>query len=336
MGALLWLLVIPVGIAVAVVLRAVLPPSFAPGVEAVPLVVGVLIGVGFADTEWLTRSRIVHVQALHPDGLVLPARSNLRSDEFFEHVVRVPLSQMGWAYAVAADDSGLSVYRGTTQPERVLLVPWPHVLNVSVAVVSAAPDLGPFDYVDPALTVTVATSAHPVEFAFPVLKTPGPYQRGRVLEATRDEIWRRRQAALGLDVSAPARSFASPGRRILLPGVSSVAFWRAIRMLGWLGPVGLVAFLVVRFAPVPEGLRDLWMLPLGLLLLSSLGSLVLAILASRRGNAEASAGYTLSRTGDSRLDQVDPVSGYVIRQAGEMQLSRDAERAEIARVRALA
>jgi hypothetical protein len=55
----------------------------------------------------------------------------------------------------------------------------------------------------------------------------------------------------------------------------------------------------------------------------------------RRQVAEHDAGYTLSRTLRPDLDQVDPVTGYVIRPAGGMRLTRGQERAAAARVRML-
>jgi hypothetical protein len=51
--------------------------------------------------------------------------------------------------------------------------------------------------------------------------------------------------------------------------------------------------------------------------------------------AEHGAGYTVSRTHRADLDQVDPVTGYVIRPAGAARLSRSQERAAMARVRML-
>ncbi|MBF4632827.1 hypothetical protein ITJ38_00235 [Agreia pratensis] len=55
----------------------------------------------------------------------------------------------------------------------------------------------------------------------------------------------------------------------------------------------------------------------------------------RRQEAEHAAGYTLSRTLRPDLDQVDPVTGYVIRPAGQQTLTRTQERAAAARVRML-
>lgn len=55
----------------------------------------------------------------------------------------------------------------------------------------------------------------------------------------------------------------------------------------------------------------------------------------RRLSAEHAAGYTLSRTLRPDLDQVDPVTGYVIRPAGGAQLTHAEERAAAARVRML-
>ena len=55
----------------------------------------------------------------------------------------------------------------------------------------------------------------------------------------------------------------------------------------------------------------------------------------RRQEAEHAAGYTVSRTLRPDLDQVDPVTGYVIRPAGQPTLTRTQERAAAARVRML-
>ncbi|SMQ73742.1 hypothetical protein [Agreia sp. VKM Ac-1783] len=55
----------------------------------------------------------------------------------------------------------------------------------------------------------------------------------------------------------------------------------------------------------------------------------------RRRAAEHEAGYTVSRTLRPDLDQVDPVTGYVIRPAGQPALTRAQERAAAARVRML-
>ena len=55
----------------------------------------------------------------------------------------------------------------------------------------------------------------------------------------------------------------------------------------------------------------------------------------RRRAAEHDAGYTVSRTLRPDLDQVDPVSGYVIRPGGGASLSASRERAAMARVRML-
>jgi hypothetical protein len=56
---------------------------------------------------------------------------------------------------------------------------------------------------------------------------------------------------------------------------------------------------------------------------------------TRRSAAEHAAGYTVSRTLRPDLDQVDPVSGYVIRPAGRPRLTGVEERAAMARVRML-
>ncbi|WP_374947786.1 hypothetical protein [Agreia sp.] len=56
---------------------------------------------------------------------------------------------------------------------------------------------------------------------------------------------------------------------------------------------------------------------------------------ARRRAAEHAAGYTVSRTLRPDLDQVDPVTGYVIRPAGRARLARAQERAAAARVRIL-
>lgn len=55
----------------------------------------------------------------------------------------------------------------------------------------------------------------------------------------------------------------------------------------------------------------------------------------RRQEAEHAAGYTVSRTLRPDLDQVDPVTGYVIRPSGQPALTRAQERAAAARVRML-
>jgi len=56
---------------------------------------------------------------------------------------------------------------------------------------------------------------------------------------------------------------------------------------------------------------------------------------SRRRAAEHAAGYTVSRTLRPDLDQVDPVTGYVIRSARGARLTRSRERAAMARMRML-
>jgi hypothetical protein len=56
---------------------------------------------------------------------------------------------------------------------------------------------------------------------------------------------------------------------------------------------------------------------------------------ARRRAAEHNAGYTVTRTLRPDLDQVDPVTGYVIRAAGRPSLTPTDERAAMARVRML-
>lgn len=55
----------------------------------------------------------------------------------------------------------------------------------------------------------------------------------------------------------------------------------------------------------------------------------------RRRAAEHDAGYTVSRTLRPDLDQVDPVTGYVIRPGGGAELTKSQERTVMARVRML-
>jgi hypothetical protein len=56
---------------------------------------------------------------------------------------------------------------------------------------------------------------------------------------------------------------------------------------------------------------------------------------ARRRAAEHNAGYTVTRTLRPDLDQVDPVTGYVIRPAGGSRLTATEERAAMGRVRML-
>lgn len=108
----------------------------------------------------------------------------------------------------------------------------------------------------------------------------------------------------------------------------------SVLVLGFLGAAGLVVILALLGLLL---LRDqelpwLWVVPLfvgGIML----GLWVSGILFERAVKRETAAGYTTLRLGGRNLDEVDPVSGAVLRRAGEPRIPRAVRKRRLARAR---
>ena len=129
-----------------------------------------------------------------------------------------------------------------------------------------------------------------------------------------------------------------PRRRMLRAGLSSTTQLRA-------GGAFWVAAATFLLAMLPFGIltwTHVWIVPSGVflpLLYLALSSMVvgksLRLFVPLKVSKELTTGYTLSREGDINVDQLDPKTGYVIRQAGNDTLTVEQEQSALAIVRAL-
>lgn len=262
------------------------------------------------------------------------ARGDVARDEM---LAGVDPALIGRSFVVALDDGGVHVFRGKEDAQLVTSVAWVDVLGVSETVVTIQRK----SYAG--LSLRVRTRVEPVDLAFAVSGRGLNPARGRTVEELRDRILSFRSAAVGgrpgSAPSAPTTSYVTPARRAMIPGVASTTWSRVLRVTSSLTSVPLIALIGVQIVRLTEGDALVAGLPLvpvvAVFIAIVLVNFGVILLAARRQRAESVAGYTLLRTGDMNLDQVDPATGYLIRPAGSEQLTRDGERSALARIRAL-
>lgn len=335
--SLVWLLLIPLGagIGYAVTLAPRLHGSFFPIVVGAGL--GAVIGVMATILKWQAAKQLAIVGAMRPGAVLVHALRATESDPAIHVLGGVDPTVIGRSFVVALDDEGVHVVRGGGDAQLVVSVPWADVLGVSETVVTIQRK----SYAG--LSLRIRTPGEPVELAFGVSGRGLNPARGRTVEELRDRIESLRSGAVGSRVgsvpTAPPTSYVTPPRRAMLPGVPSTTWSRVLRVTSSLTAVPAIAVIGLQTVRLTAGDAAVAGLPLVALLVVVLAVIVVnfgvILLAGRRQRAENAAGYTLSRTGDTSLDQVDPATGYVLRPAGAEQLTRDGERSALARVRAL-
>jgi hypothetical protein len=130
-----------------------------------------------------------------------------------------------------------------------------------------------------------------------------------------------------------------PLRRALRPGMTSASQRRT-------GLISMACGVVSLLAMLPFGIltwTGIWAAPAAVFIpffvlgaaLWLAGSTLLRYIPLKV-SAELADGYTLSRLGDTSVDQLDPKTGFIIRPAGSSMLTPEAEKTELARVRDLA
>ncbi|ARJ03902.1 hypothetical protein GCM10010988_25730 [Cnuibacter physcomitrellae] len=335
---LVWLLLIPLGagIGFAVALFPRLHGSLVPIIIGAAL--GTVFGVVAVIMKWQAAKRLAIVGALRPGAMLVHALRVAESDEAVRVLGGVDPAVIGGSFVLALDGEGVHVFRGKEDAQLVVSVAWPDVLGVSETFVTIQRK----SY--SGLSLRIRTPHEPVELGFGISGRGLNPARGRSIEELRDRILSSRAAAAGTAASsgrsAPSQSYVTPPRRAMLPGMPSTAWARVLRVTSSLTVVPVIAVIGLQTVRLTAGDSVLVGLPLisvvVVVIAVILVNFVVLLAYGRRQKAETAAGYTLSRTGDIGLDQLDPTTGYVIRPAGAEQLTRDGERSALARVRALA
>jgi hypothetical protein len=133
----------------------------------------------------------------------------------------------------------------------------------------------------------------------------------------------------------PTKKPDRPRRHILIDGPTSLQVQRTNVRLLLLGVIASVA------TPIVLGIIDTDLLSNGLAWLGAPGAAIVAANLfgpekyTERVRKEHAAGYTFKRLDSLEVDQIDPVSRYVIRARHEMRLTESEESEAIARVRAI-
>ena len=329
--ALLWLLFIPVGAGFG---GAAGSQGGASGVNQ-GAVIGGLIGAALAVfvivLSWRRIGRRARVLALHPDAVVVHADKTDATNSALEAVLGSRQTS-GDGLTVAFSANGVHIYQGH-ELRPLLAFGWESIVAIredAVRVMTKS---------RPALVVDIMTERG-------IVPTPlVPPDRGAFFSATREvatlasEIAEVRASSavpvLPNPASSPATRFATPPRRTLLPGVSSTRWQTVARIPPIIGVIGAAVVLGSRILS-PEGVSRAGMIPAMIFIIAmTVVSLLFFVLANSAQKRERTAGYTLHRIWDVEVDQVDPKTGYIIRRAGEPQLTKAREVAELQRVRAL-
>jgi hypothetical protein len=342
--SLLWLLLIPVGAVIGGTLspgglaRAAGSAASSSGIVAGG-VVGAIAAVVLLAMSWRNATRRRKALALHP-GAVLVEGADVEETGRALASIRNGIAPRGHAYTVAFAPDRVHVYHDHDLTP-VTTIAWADVVSIREDVVTAS------SKPRPALVVDVRTAEGVVALPLVIAVSNGfQSAEGLVAKAASgvDAVRRASGSAVGATASTagspPPPSIASTGyatplRRELLPGVASARLKTWARVPPYIGGAIVLAMFAMRLFSRPGTTSGWTMVAFAAIASMSLLALLLFVLASRAEKKEREAGYTLNRLGEISVDQLDPTTGYVIRRAGQPQLTKEQERAELQRVSAL-
>ncbi|MGD8169118.1 hypothetical protein ACEXOS_018020 [Herbiconiux sp. P16] len=333
--SLVWLLAVPGGALVGVLLS--LLPKF-HGLGAGPSVaigagVGLLVAVLVPAMKWRLDVRYDRVIARHPGAVVIDAGKSKESMAALRSVTELPPATPDSALSIAVAHDGVHVYSGSAASGPLASIEWSHIVGFGEGFAATG------SQTRPAVLLEVGTAGGVVSVPLVVVTEWYLFANARRVSRLREELegLRGTGAATGTATSAATTGYTTPTRRELLGGPTSRTWAVVSRALGILGTVVVVGTVVLTVALSGGSMRSISIIPLAAVfmvsLLLSVGALFLSVRAERR---ESAAGYTLARLGDVSVDQVDPKTGFVLRRAGERQLTKQQETAERQRTRALA
>ena len=295
----------------------------------------------------------------HPDAVVFSAFKSDDTKAALADLATIgvlPVAPPAESTAVVFDGVGMHVYRGSPEIEPVLEVSWSGIAAIGEGTASVG------SRARSALLVEIHTDAGRVVVPFPVITASYLFASARGIARLRAEVEEREATAAwqasvtGADQSAAgpsasssgtsvgampggspsAHSYVTPPRLELVPGLSSTFYSRVRNVVTVVGLVTAAALFAVIAFTSSDTSRGSFLSVTLVILACTLVSLGLLYLGARASRREAEAGYTLERMGETRLAQVDPRTGFVIRPVGSRQLTKPQEAEALARVRALA
>jgi hypothetical protein len=342
--SLLWLLLIPVGAVIGGTLspgglaRAAGSAASSSGVLAGG-VVGAIAAVVLLAMSWRNAARRRKALALHP-GAVLVEGADVEETGSALASIRNGIAPRGHAYTVAFAPDRVHVYHDHDLTP-VTTIAWADVVSIREDVVTAS------SKPRPALVVDVRTAEGVAALPLVIAVSNGfQSAEGLVARAASgvDAVRRASGSAVGATASTAgsppppsvaSTGYATPLRRELLPGVASARLRTWARVPPYIGGAIVLTVFAMRLFSRPGTTSGWTMVAFAAIASMSLLALLLFVLASRAEKREREAGYTLNRLGEISVDQLDPTTGYVIRRAGQPQLTKEQERAELQRVSAL-
>ncbi|MGO4536739.1 hypothetical protein [Leifsonia sp. 2MCAF36] len=300
----------------------------------VPLVAYVLV------VRWRADARFDAVTALWPSAYVVegiscdPTTAGLFAVGGAEASVR---SKKG--FAVAFDPDGARFYSGGRHVIEFLRLTWSEVESIGIETVQVPSRQAT------ALELTVARDDGPAKLPIVIKATRGvsgfryssPVETDKHLKAILSLRGTTPETVRPVVRSETPTDAQASARGTLAPGVTSVGMTRfsLIAILaGLLALLAMLPFGILTWTGVwsPPGVFFLPFILVGIGVMT-VGRMV-GLFVPMRESAELRAGYTLSRDGDTNVDQLDPKTGYVIRPAGHPALTRDEEKSALLRVRA--
>lgn len=260
-----------------------------------------------------------------PHALVLQARNE---KEFLQalRALEPRANVKGYLATVAIEPEGVSVWSGFGLPERVLLIAPADVISISVGSPFAPTSYGEVPYAR--LAVEVRAQAGLVQLMFGVEHVPGfGSNRFTKNDAEVAELAQLARDVLGRRATAPATSRLVMSQ---VPGRSAWLLARFARFIMFGYAVLLVPTLINVWSTVTTNKTSpaFGLLVLCLLCLSAT-QFLLRRSAARAMLAERAAGYTTLNGVELDLPQLNPHTGRVIRQPGELALSADEFRREL-------
>lgn len=289
----------------------------------VGLVLGLLGSVGLLAMFVSHDTRVAAVSALRPDALVANVGKN------HQLLVRLAeLANVGFDYnsikrllTVAFDRSGMSFWSGDRTPSLILEVPWPRIQSIGLGATTEKKGYG--DQPAQQLRVDIADEdGHPVTLQFAIERIARMGGTPFLAEDAVLDFAVNARARQGSRVSAARPAPSTAASTGLLPGMTAWAAGRVgpIRVrYAFLIPVPFFALVALALAlrlptAVLSGLAAVW-------IASQFYAFWVLIRQGRAAKREADAGYTTLNRANLALEQRHPMTGRVIRAAGEQALT---------------
>jgi hypothetical protein len=284
--------------------------------------VGFLFGMLVLTYHSRNDARRFEVSRQLPNALVVQGRKDA---PFLQGLGRIaPMATVTSSlFAVAFDRDGISLWKGSSNPERFTFIPASDVREVSLGEPFRPSTFGSTPY--SRLKLLVNTPDGVVDLEFAVEHIPGfgiarfNLNEAEIAVMANDGgtiVSGRRPDSASMTQSASVMT--------LIPGTTAWAATRRSRIATWAYFLLAIPLLVAIFAIARgDGVSGAFPLLIIAIFVIQGTNFLFAWMGNRISTRERAAGYTTLNAVDLDLPQVNPRSGQVIRPAGGLALSKD-------------